>query len=491
MQSYAGEAAQQEPNKINGNTGNQAPKGSWRNACSLKGTIVLGDSVPDEDHTFGNSVEDPWCTLVRTQMCQISVKMTQQMVLSIPVLMVMAILSALPVNRPGVSGVPGVTGFTTAINAFLVFVLNSVNCVAPLVWADHGRAPTTIGWATITLMPLIIGNTLLKWNMQMQGKPDTSQTMFWNFPGIFVGAIAYGKMNTVPGWCPKWNTSCCVCGGITRAIGTCCLYYVAGGFATLALATYMYWDNVVFSLNTSLAMAFLRPLMFFTAKKLVYAIFALMSNLRHPMITKSATGAASVILGFATAVAFTKTRNWTGLAVFVLFSWFAHGSRMWTFTGAKHSTSCFMFRWYKAFMVSGKPIASSGKMKLRDLRGFENMSQSWGTTFGMALFLAFYPIVKIWFGEDSMPTRFFFPTNLSFIFLCIAYFSELVLDLHTQITTIHGTKCDYEGLFTLKPRSPMVCGILFLNAYVASGMNVAWDRERLYQVDQGTEADFR
>ena len=73
-----------------------------------------------------------------------------------------------------------------------------------------------------------------------------------------VMAIATGKMNTVPGWYPKWNTCWCVCGGLSRAIGTCCLYYLAGFVAVTVLYNYMLYDNTVFSLNESLTMSILR-----------------------------------------------------------------------------------------------------------------------------------------------------------------------------------------------------------------------------------------
>jgi len=241
------------------------------------------------------------------------------------------------------------------------------------------------------------------------------------------------------------------------------------------LTNWVYYDNLVFSKNGSLAMAIIRPLAFFMVKKLVYSSFSMLSWMRHPMHTKCSTVAVSSILGYATAISFTKTRNWSGLISFILVGWSAHGSRMWTFMGAPGSNQCFLLKWYKQFMVFGKPIVNdSGKMKLKELRGFENLAQSWGTTFGLCLFTVFYLIANFGFGEDSMPRRFFFPTDLSIIFLVIALVNEHIMDVQTQIITIHATKCDYASLFSNELRSPLTCGVLFISTMVGLSMSTAW-----------------
>merc|ERR1740130_512581 len=149
-------------------------------------------------------------------------------------------------------------------------LMNMTAAVCPVLWADPARMYQIVGWAWLAMSPLMVLNTLAKWSMFEDGVLDYSQTQVWNIPAATVMAIAVGKVNTVPGWSPKWQNCWCVCRGLSRAIGTCCVYYLAGFFAVLVLSNFIYYDNTIFSLNTGITMAIIRPILFTGIKKLIW-----------------------------------------------------------------------------------------------------------------------------------------------------------------------------------------------------------------------------
>ena len=152
--------------------------------CSLKGVLLLTDSMPDEDFLFGGPVVSSYQTIVRTQICHASVQIFHNVVLTIPFIILLTALCALPPN-----GNISATGITVASAAMIQQLLNllAVTCIP--AWTDRGRQLQTIGWGLISFAPLMLANTMLKWSEQVAGKADTSQTSLWTIPPAIVCAI--------------------------------------------------------------------------------------------------------------------------------------------------------------------------------------------------------------------------------------------------------------------------------------------------------------
>jgi len=294
------------------------------------------------------------------------------------------------------------------------------------------------------------------------------------FPCGVICSIANGKMNVTPGWRPKWNTCCCVFGGVDKATAQVAFASLLAFISGISLIQFVRQDTLVLSTMQSKSMLIVRPMMFFFVKKLVYHAFANgFSRVRHPVVTRASTLGVSVMLGIATAILFTNTRTWLDLFFIVAGNWFTFCSKLWTLFGSKWSGKCKFLGWYSWFMSTGKPIVAPNESKVH-LRGFEIQAQNFGTTLGLVIILAFYPIAVAFFGQESMIFKLLFASDLSTTFLLLALANEIIEDNLGQLVIGRLTNCDFSKLYSFWPSDEVFIGLQMSTVFVTVICSSGW-----------------
>jgi len=109
-------------------------------------------------------------------------------------------------------------------------------------------------------------------------------------------------------------------------------------------------------------------------------------------------------------------------------------------------------------MSTGKPIVAPKVNKLQ-LRGFEIQAQNFGTTYGLVVIIAFYPIAVNFFGKQSMIYKLLFATESSLAFLAVALVNEIIEDNLGQLLIGHLTNNDFSKLYSFIPSQEMALGL--------------------------------
>jgi hypothetical protein len=241
----------------------------------------------------------------------------------------------------------------------------------------------------------------------------------------------------------------------------------------LMLIRFLREDTLTLAESKSKAMIVVRPTMFFVVKKLVYHAFAGFSRVRHPVLTKASNIGASVMLGIATSILFANTRTWSDIGVFIAGNWFTFASKLWTFYGSKGSTQSRILQAYSWFMSTGKPHVSPGMSKPH-LRGFEIQAQNFGTTFGLVVIIAFYPIATMVYGGQSMIFKLFYATDMSTTFLLVALTNEIIEDNMGQLMIMRLTNCDFSKLYSFIPSLEVLLGLLMNTVFASVIVSSGW-----------------
>jgi len=445
------------------------------NRCSpfgrLKEVTLLGDSCDAEELKFGNQIENVSVGAFALQRVgQWPLQMFRILIMSIPSLINIAIFASLPCNGDK---------DTTKLSAGLFGVLNTLSALTsimtPSMTSAHRNKLDIVRWVLCTFGVLCLLNGGLQIKLFEKGKSGKGLlTQLIVFPCGIICSIANGKMNVLPGWRPKWNTCCCVFGGIDKATGQVAFASLLAFISGITLIQFVRQDTLVLSTMQSKSMLIVRPMMFFFVKKLVYHAFANgFSRVRHPVVTRASTLGVSVMLGIATAILFTNTRTWLDLFFIVAGNWFTFCSKMWTLTGSKWSGKCKLLALYSWFMSTGKPIVAPNENKVH-LRGFEIQAQNFGTTLGLVIILAFYPIAVAFFGQESMIFKLLFASDLSTTFLLLALANEIIEDNLGQLLIGCLTNCDFSKLYSFWPSDEVFIGLQMSTVFVTVICSSGW-----------------
>jgi hypothetical protein len=219
-------------------------------------------------------------------------------------------------------------------------------------------------------------------------------------------------------------------------------------------------DTTTFSRNKSKIMVIARPLAFLVMKKLCWSGAGLASRFRHTWYLVGCMTACSVSIGFAVALTFTNTANWTSVGIFVVFDWLGCASKIWCVTGAVWSDKLKILSYYRTWLLFGKPLPTPNMLRKR-LRGFEIMIENQEATMAIVTILLMYPVGKYIHGHDSMVFKLLFPTENSFFFVGVALFSELLQDISAKAAIMYNQKCSFDFHLAVVPSRPVLLGILW------------------------------